>query len=132
MGADREMGTAASAAGASAASTLRVSKLSHDCLCKMESLMLALYHNDMSLCAQKVRVCLSEKQLPCDDRDIVLRSGEHQKPCYVKLNRSAVVATLMEGDKLITESNVIIEYLDEAYPEPPLAPQDPYGRAKMR
>jgi glutathione S-transferase len=41
--------------------------------------MLALYHNDMSLCAQKVRVCLAEKKLAWEDRHIVLRSGDHQK-----------------------------------------------------
>ena len=41
--------------------------------------MLTLYHNDMSLCAQKVRVCLAEKGLDWEDRHIVLRSGEHQK-----------------------------------------------------
>ncbi|HVY58856.1 MAG TPA: glutathione S-transferase family protein [Xanthobacteraceae bacterium] len=94
--------------------------------------MLALYHNDMSLCAQKVRVCLAEKGLEWEDRHIVLRSGEHQKPWYLKLNRRAVVPTLIDGDKVVTESNVILEYLDEAYPNPPLAPKDPYGRAQMR
>jgi len=94
--------------------------------------MLALYHNDMSLCAQKVRVCLAEKGLDWEDRHIVLRSGEHQKEWYLKLNRRAVVPTLIDGDKVIPESNVILEYLDEAYPEPPLRPRDPYGRARMR
>jgi glutathione S-transferase len=94
--------------------------------------MLALYHNDMSLCAQKVRVCLAEKGLDWEDRHIVLRSGEHQKPWYKKLNRRAVVPTLIHDDKVIAESNVILEYLDEAFPQPALAPRDPYGRAKMR
>jgi glutathione S-transferase len=94
--------------------------------------MLALYHNDMSLCAQKVRVCLAEKGLDWEDRHIVLRSGEHQKPWYRQLNRRAVVPTLIHDDEAIAESNVILEYLDEAFPEPPLAPRDPYGRAKMR
>ena len=94
--------------------------------------MLALYHNDMSLCAQKVRVGLAEKGLAWEDRHIVLRSGEHQKPWYIKLNRRAVVPTLIDGDNVIPESNVILEYLDEAYPAPPLAPKDPYGRARMR
>jgi glutathione S-transferase len=94
--------------------------------------MLALYHNDMSLCAQKVRVCLAEKGLDWEDRHIVLRSGEHQKPWYRKLNRRAVVPTLIHDDKVITESNVILEYLDESFPAPPLAPRDPYGRARMR
>jgi glutathione S-transferase len=95
-------------------------------------MMLALYHNDMSLCAQKVRVCLAEKGLDWEDRHIALRSGEHQKEWYRKLNRRAVVPTLIDGDKVITESNVILEYLDERFPEPWLIPQDPYDRAQMR
>jgi len=94
--------------------------------------MLALYHNDMSLCAQKVRVCLAEKGLEWESRHLVLRAGEHQQPWYLKLNRRAVVPTLVDGDKVVPESNVILEYLDEAFPDPPLAPKEPYGRARMR
>ena len=94
--------------------------------------MLALYHNDMSLCAQKVRVCLAEKGLQWENRHLVLRAAEHQQPWYLKLNRRAVVPTLIDGDKVVPESNVILEYLDEAYPDPALAPKDPYGRAAMR
>jgi glutathione S-transferase len=41
--------------------------------------MLALHHNDMSLCARKVRVCLAEKGLPWQDRHLALREGEHQQ-----------------------------------------------------
>jgi glutathione S-transferase len=94
--------------------------------------MLALYHNDMSLCAQKVRICLAEKGLEWENRHLALRSGEHQKEWYRKLNRRAVVPTLIDGDNVITESNVILEYLDERFPEPSLSPKDPYGRAQMR
>ena len=94
--------------------------------------MLALYHNDMSLCAQKVRVCLAEKGLDWESRHLVLRSAEHQQDWYLKLNRRAVVPTLMDDDKVIPESNVILEYLDERFPSPPLTPMDPYGRARMR
>ena len=94
--------------------------------------MLVLYHNDMSLCAQKVRVCLAEKGLEWENRHLVLRAGEHQQPWYLKLNRRAVVPTLVDGEKVIPESNVILEYLEEAYPDPALAPKDPYGRAQMR
>ena len=94
--------------------------------------MLALYHNDMSLCAQKVRVCLAEKKLEWESRHLKLRAGDHQQPWYRKLNRRAVVPTLVDGDKVIPESNIILEYLDESFPEPALAPKDPYGRAKMR
>jgi len=94
--------------------------------------MLALYHNDMSLCAQKVRVCLAEKKLEWENRHLNLRAGEHQQPWYLKLNRRAVVPTLIDGDRVIPESNVILEYLDEAYPQPPLMPKDALGRAHVR
>ena len=94
--------------------------------------MLALYHNDMSLCAQKVRVCLAEKGLEWENRHLVLRAAEHQQSWYRKLNRRAVVPTLIDGDKVIPESNVTLEYLDETFPDPPLAPKDSYGRARMR
>ena len=87
--------------------------------------MLALYHNDMSLCAQKVRVGLAEKGLEWESRHLVLRAAEHQQPWYLELNRRAVVPTLIDGEKVIPESNVILEYLDESYPDPALAPRMP-------
>src|SRR5437660_1603716 len=72
--------------------------------------MLVLYHNDMSLCAQKVRLCLAEKGLAWESRHLVLRAGEHQQDWYRKLNRRAVVPTLIDGDKVIPESNVILDH----------------------
>jgi len=94
--------------------------------------MLALYHNDMSSCAQKVRLMLAEKGLEWESRHLDLRAGEHQQDWYIKLNPRAVVPTLIDGDIVVPESNVINEYLDERFPDPPLKPVDPFGRAKMR
>src|SRR6185295_5339753 len=94
--------------------------------------MLALYHNDMSLCAQKVRICLAEKGLPWEDKHLVLRAAEHQQPWYLKLNRRAVVPTLLHDGHVVTESNVILEYLEDVFPQPRLRPDDPHQRAKMR
>ena len=94
--------------------------------------MLALYHNDMSSCAQKVRLMLAEKGLEWESRHLDLRAGEHQQDWYIKLNPRAVVPTLIDGDIVVPESNVINEYLDERFPDPPLKPSDPFGRAKMR
>jgi len=94
--------------------------------------MLALYHNDMSSCAQKVRLCLAEKGLEWESRHLSLRAAEHQQEWYVKLNRRAVVPTLIHDDKVVPESNVINEYLDEQFSDPPLMPSDPFGRAEVR
>src|SRR3569833_2508963 len=87
---------------------------------------LALYHNDMSSCAQKVRLTLAEKGLEWERRHLDLRAGEHQKDLYIKLNPRALVPTLIDGDIFVPESNVINEYLDERFPDPPLKPADPF------
>src|SRR5215813_3046035 len=89
--------------------------------------MLTLYHNDMSLCAQKVRVCLAEKGLAWEDKHLVLRAAEHQQPWYLKLNRRAVVPTLVHDGYVVPESNVILEYLEDVFPQPRLRPNDPYN-----
>jgi glutathione S-transferase len=93
---------------------------------------LALYHNDMSSCAQKVRLCLAEKGLDWESRHLNLRAGEHQQDWYLKLNRRAVVPTLIDGDAVVPESNVILEYLEERFPTPRLSPADLSARAQMR
>jgi glutathione S-transferase len=94
--------------------------------------MLKLYHNDMSVCAQKVRLALAEKGLAYEAEHLNLRAGDQQKPEYLKLNPKGVVPTLLHDGFVVTESIVINEYLDDAFPERPLKPADPAGRACMR
>jgi glutathione S-transferase len=55
--------------------------------------MLTLYHNDMSVCAAKVRTALAEKGLDWNGVHLDLRRGDAQKPEYVKLNPSAGFGT---------------------------------------
>lgn len=94
--------------------------------------MLYLYHHNSSVCAAKVRIALAEKQLAWDGELLDLNAGDQFKPAYLRLNPKAMVPTLVHDSKVVTESNVIIEYLDDAFPERPLRPRDPYGRAMMR
>jgi len=94
--------------------------------------MIELYHNDMSVCAQKVRFALAEKKLSWEGHHLNLRAGDQQKPEYLKFNPNAVVPTLVDNGMVIIESTVINEYLDDAYPEPKLKPTDAVGRARMR
>ena len=93
---------------------------------------LTLYHNDMSVCSAKVRMALAEKALTWQGVHLDLRAGDSQKPEYVKLNPNQVVPTLLHDGAVIIESNVICEYLDDAFPETPLRPADAIGRARMR
>jgi glutathione S-transferase len=94
--------------------------------------MLKLYHNDMSVCAQKVRLALAEKGLQYEAEHLNLRAGDQQKPEYLKLNPKGVVPTLVHDGVVVTESIVINEYLDDAFPDRPLKPADAAGRARMR
>ena len=78
--------------------------------------MIELYHNDMSVCAQKVRFALAEKQLSWESHHLNLRAGDQQQPEYLKLNANALVPTLVDNGTVIIESTVINEYLDDTYP----------------
>ncbi|MFK7888571.1 MAG: glutathione S-transferase family protein [Gammaproteobacteria bacterium] len=93
--------------------------------------MIEFYDNDMSVCAQKVRLVLAAKGLDYTRHALDLRAGDQFKPEYRKLNPKAVVPTIVDHGTPITESTVIIAYLDDAYPEPPLKPTDPLQRAAM-
>ena len=103
--------------------------------------MLLLYHYGTAVCAAKVRIVLSEKGLPWEGR--IVRLGlDGSKPApgvltqhdpeYLKLNPNGVVPTLVHDGKVVIESTVINEYLDETFPEVPLRPADAYARARMR
>ena len=94
--------------------------------------MLELYHNAVSTCSQKVRLVLAEKSLDFKSQPVDLVSGEQHDPEYVKLNPNHVVPTLIDGGRVLTESSLINEYLDDDYPDTPLRPADAASRHAMR
>ncbi len=93
--------------------------------------MLELYHSINSVCAQKIRLALTEKGLQAKEHLMTLR-GDQFDPTYLKLNPNGVVPTLIHDGRPITESSVILYYLDEAFPEKPLMPAAPIERAHVR
>jgi glutathione S-transferase len=93
--------------------------------------MLELYHSVNSVCAQKVRVVLAEKGLEYREHLMTLR-GDQFDPAYMKLNPNAVVPTVVHDGRPVIESSVILYYLDEAFPNPPLMPKDLHQRALVR
>lgn len=88
--------------------------------------MYTLYHHGSSVCAGKVRLALFEKGLQWDGIYIDILKGDQFAPEFLKLNPKAVVPVLVDGDKVITESTVINEYLDFVHPGTSLHPKDPY------
>ncbi len=94
--------------------------------------MITLYHFDASVCSEKVRMVLFEKGLDWENREVDLFKGEQFDPAYLKLNPKAVVPTLIHDGKVLTDSTLIAEYLDEIWPTPALTPADAYERLQMR
>lgn len=94
--------------------------------------MLELYTHPMSPCAQKVRIVLAEKGLAWTKHHVSLPDKENLKPDYLKLNPLGVVPTLVDDGKPIIESSIICEYLEDAYPDVSLRPENPAERAAMR
>ncbi len=94
--------------------------------------MLELYHAGLTTCSKKSRLCLKEKGLPYKSHLLRLDKFEHHTPDYLKLNPNGIVPTLVHDGRVVIESGVINEYLDEVFPEVALRPADPLTRAKMR
>ena len=80
----------------------------------------------------KARLTLEEKGLAWEGELLNLQRGDQHKPEYLKLNPNAVVPTLVHDGRVVLESTLVIEYLDEAFPQPPLMPSEPYLRAVAR
>jgi maleylpyruvate isomerase len=91
-----------------------------------------LYDYYRSSAAYRVRIALNLKGLEAERRFVHLRKGEQRAPDYLRTNPQGLIPTLVVGDRRLTQSLAIIEYLDEKHPEPPLLPRDAEGRAFVR
>lgn len=92
--------------------------------------MLKLHGALLSPFVRKVRIVLTEKQIPYE----LVRANPFEKsPEFLALSPLGRIPALEdeEGRKL-ADSSVIAEYLEERFPEPALFPRDPYERARVR
>lgn len=92
-----------------------------------------LYGFWRSLATYRVRVALALKGLSADVVSIDLLQGKQHDVSYRDVNPQGVVPALIVDDgPPLFQSIAILEYLEETYPEPPLLPRDPRGRARVR
>ena len=94
--------------------------------------MLTLYRDHNAVCCHKVELVLAEKGLEFETVTVPLFRSAQYDPAYLAINPRGVVPTLVHDGATIVESTVICEYLDEAFPDPKLMPDDPAGRAQVR
>ena len=95
--------------------------------------MLTLYHAEPVANSLKVLIALKEKALPFESRYVDLHKFEQHEPWFVALNPDGQVPVLDHDGWMVTQTSVINEYLEDAFPDaPPLRPATPYDRARMR
>jgi RNA polymerase-associated protein len=77
----------------------------------------------------RVRMVIAEKRINIDIVDV---DAQAQPAELFELNPYGTVPTLVDRDLRLYESLIVMEYLDERFPHPPLLPVDPVGRANAR
>lgn len=91
-----------------------------------------LYTYFRSSAAYRVRIALNLKGVPYEAVPVNLLKGEQREEAYTAVNPQKRLPALDIGGTVLTQSPAILEYLDEAYPEPPLLPLGAVNRAKVR
>ena len=90
---------------------------------------MTLFSNAADPWSHRTRIVLAEKSIPVETIDV--RAGNLPED-LLDLNPYHTAPTLVDRDLVLYDSRVIIEYLDERFPHPPLMPVDPVARAQFR
>ncbi|WP_158883253.1 maleylacetoacetate isomerase [Rhodanobacter sp. L36] len=95
---------------------------------------LVLYGYWRSSAAYRARIALNLKGLEYESRAVhLLRDGgEQHAAAYRQVNPQQLIPCLLDGDRVITQSMAIMEYLDETRPETSLLPAEARDRARVR
>ena len=93
--------------------------------------MFTLYTYPMSGNGRKVHLCLEEVGAQYEISRIDLLKGEQKNPDYLKLNPNGKVPTLKDDSFILWESNAILLYLAEKFPEAQLLPTAGHDRARV-
>jgi glutathione S-transferase len=95
--------------------------------------MLKLYHAEPAANSLKALIALKEENLPFTSHYVNLHRFEQHEPWFLTINPEGQVPVLEHEGAIISQSSVILEYLEDAFPDaPPLRPADALGRAHMR
>ena len=94
---------------------------------------LKYYHAEPLANSLKSMLPLFEKGLAFESVYVNLHKFEQHQPWFVAINPDGQVPVLDHDGTIITQTSVINEYLEDAFPElPPLRPNTPVGNARMR
>ena len=91
--------------------------------------IMTLYSGSTDIYSHQVRIVLAEKGVNFEVIDV---DPDNKPEDLVDLNPYNTVPTLVDRDLVLFESRIIMEYLDERFPHPPLMPVYPVARARSR
>jgi RNA polymerase-associated protein len=90
---------------------------------------MTLYSDPASIDSHRARIVLAEKGIVID---IISVQDDDLPEDLLDLNPYHSTPTLLDRDLVLYDSRVIMEYIDERFPHPPLMPVDPVSRAQVR
>ena len=94
--------------------------------------MVKLYEHPLSPFAQKVKIALYEKGISFEATVPNFLGGSEANPEFVAASPRLEVPTLIDGATTVFDSTIILEYLEDKWPQPPLLPATPAERARVR
>ncbi|HTX24005.1 MAG TPA: glutathione S-transferase family protein [Steroidobacteraceae bacterium] len=94
--------------------------------------MLDLYHWEPHGASARVLIALEEKGLPFTGHYVDVLAFEHHRPQFLKLDANGRVPILVHDEVPYTDATAVCEYLEEAFEDAALMPQEPAGRWQVR
>ena len=91
--------------------------------------VMTLFSNKNDIYCHQVKIVLAEKGVAYENEEVDLQALSED---LMELNPYGTLPTLVDRDLVLFSSRIIMEYLDERFPHPPLMPVYPVSRAKMK
>jgi len=91
--------------------------------------VMTLYSGALDILSHRVRIVLAEKGVSCE---VIPVEAKSKPDDLLDLNPYGTIPTLVDRELVLYDSNIIMEYLDERFPHPPLMPVYPVARARAR
>ena len=91
-----------------------------------------LYHWEPNANSGKPMLALMEKGVAFNSHYLDLLKFDQHRPEYLAVNPQGTIPAMVHGDRVLTESTAMMEYVDEAFPGPKLMPADPRDRWRVR
>jgi glutathione S-transferase/RNA polymerase-associated protein len=95
--------------------------------------VLLLFDHPLSPYAQKCKIALREKGVPFEARlPAGVGAGSGLEPAFLEASPRGEVPALVDGDVRVFDSTIVLDYVEERWPAPPLLPEAPADRARVR